>query len=178
MLLVEPGATDRENLVRRIGEILPAGVRVLAASNLSEAVRVAKEESPDCILVGDGVSGFDLSRVSSLSRPNGGPAVPVVLIAQNDSDDRVAMALEAGAYEVLSRSRLGGPEPLRAVRNALEASRMRRVIESAGLNPEQDAVTSLPSRRVLLERLAAALSVKGEGRTIAVLLIGIDGFKG
>ncbi len=128
--------------------------------------------------MGEGVSGFDLSRFSSLARPNGGPALPVVFIAQNDSDEHVAKALEAGAYEVLSRNRLDGPEPVRAVRNALEASRMRRVIENAGLNPEEDAVTALPSRRLFLERLGNALSMKGEGRNVGVLLIGIDGFKG
>jgi diguanylate cyclase (GGDEF)-like protein len=178
VLLVESGAADRESLARRIGEILPAGARLLLASNLSEALPLAKDESPDCILVGEGVSGFDLSRVSALARPNGGPAVPVVFIARNDSDDHVARALEAGAYDVLSRSRLAGPEPFRAVRNALETSRMRRVIESVGLNSEEDAVTSLPSRRVLLERLAGALAMKGEGRSVGVLLIGIDGFKG
>ncbi len=178
MLLVEPGAGERDSLARRIAEILPLGVRVLDAPSLSEAIQLAKNESPDCILVGDDVSGFDLSRVSSLARPNGGPTVPVVLIAQSDSDDQMAKALEAGVYDVLSKSRLGGPEAHRAVRNALEASRMRRVIESAGLDPQEDSVTALPSRRIFLERLTQALSVKGEGRNVGVLLVGIDGFKG
>jgi diguanylate cyclase (GGDEF)-like protein len=178
VLLVESGALDRESLTRRIGELLPAGARILDASTLSDALRLATEENPACLLVAEDASEFDLSRLPSLARPKGGPTVPVVLIAQNDSEDRVARALEAGAYEVLSRRRLSGPEPFRAIRNAIEASRMRRVIESAGLDPEWDGVTALPSRRMFLERLAAALSAKGEGRTVGVLLIGIDGFKG
>jgi len=102
----------------------------------------------------------------------------VVVIAEKDSDDEVAKALEAGAYDVLLRSRLAGPEPYRAVRNALEVSRMRRALESYGLDPEEDVVTRLPSRRMFLEKLAGALSLKGEGRNVGVLLIGIDGFKG
>jgi diguanylate cyclase (GGDEF)-like protein len=178
VLLVEPGTRDRENLARRIGEILPSGVRVLDAGSLSEAVTLSKNESPDCILIGENVSGFDLSRVSSLARPNGGHEVPVVVIAEKDSDDEVAKALEAGAYDVLSRSRLAGPEPYRAVRNALEVSRMRRTLESAGLDPEEDTVTCLPNRKTFLEKLGESLAAKGEGSNVGVLLIGIDGFKG
>jgi diguanylate cyclase (GGDEF)-like protein len=177
VLLVEPGTRDRESLSRRIGEIFSSSVRVLDVGSLSEALAVSKNERPDCILISESVSGFDLSGVSSLARLNGGPAVPVVVIAEKDSDEQVAEALEAGAYDVLSRSRLAGPEPYRAVRNALEASRMRRAIESAGLDPEEDRVTCLPGRRMFLEKLQGSLSAKGEGRNVGVLLIGIDGFK-
>jgi len=178
VLVVEPSTEDRESLARRIGEIFPSGVRVLDAASLADALALLTHESPDCILIGESVSGFDVSRVSSLARPNGGPAVPVVVIAEKDSDDQVTKALEAGAYDVLLRSRLAGPEPYRAVRNALEAAQMRRALESAALDPEEDAVTHLPSRRTFLEMLGGALSVKREEETIGVLLIGIDGFKG
>ena len=178
VLLVEPGTRDRENLARRIAGIFPSGVRVLEAGSLEEALALSNDESLDCILIGESVAGFDLSRVSSLARPNGGPEVPVVVIAEKESDDEVAKALEAGAYDVLLRSRLAGPEPYRAVRNALEVSRMRRALERYGLDPEEDVVTRLPSRRTFLEKLAGALSLKGEGRNVGVLLIGIDGFKG
>ena len=178
VLLVEPEAGDREILSRRIAGIFPSPVRILDAGSLEEAFSLSKDESPDCILIGESVSGFDLTRVSSLARPNGGPAVPVVVIAETDSSDRVAAVLRAGAYDVLLRSRLAGPEPYRAVRNALEASRMRRALDSAGLDPEEDRVTRLPSRRMFLEKLAAALATKEEGRSVGVLLIGIDGFRG
>ena len=178
VLLVEPETLDRENLARRIAGIFPSGVRVLDAGSLEEALALSNGESLDCILIAESVAGFDLSRVSSLARPNGGPEVPVVVIAEKESDDEVAKALEAGAYDVLLRSRLAGPEPYRAVRNALEVSRMRRALESYGLDPEEDMVTRLPSRRMFLEKLAGALSLKGEGRNVGVLLIGIDGFKG
>jgi PleD family two-component response regulator len=104
--------------------------------------------------------------------------VPVVVIAETDSADQAAAALRAGAYDVVSRHGLAGPESYRAVRNALEASRMRRALERAGVDPEEDAVTRLPTRRLLLEKLAAAISNKEEGRSVGVLLIGIDGFKG
>ncbi len=178
VLLVEPAAGDRAELARRIAGIFPWPVRVLDAGSLEEAFSLSKDASPDCILIGESVSGFDLSRVSSLARPNGGPAVPVVVIAETDSADQVAAVLRAGAYDVLSRSRLAGPEPYRALRNALEASQMRRALDRAGVDPEQDAVTRLPNRGLFLEKLAEALSTKEEGRSVGVLLIGIDGFKG
>jgi diguanylate cyclase (GGDEF)-like protein len=178
VLLVESAAGERADLARRIAGIFPSPIRVLDAGSLEEAFSLSKDASPDCILIGESVSGFELSRLSSLARPNGGPAVPVVVIAETDSADQVAAVLRAGAYDVLSRSRLGGPESYRAVRNALEASRMRRALERAGVDPEEDAVTRLPSRHLFLEKLAAALSSKEEGRSVGVLLLGIDGFKG
>jgi diguanylate cyclase (GGDEF)-like protein len=178
VLLVDSEIRHREDLARRIAGILPSRIRVLNAGSLEEAFALSKDEAPDCILIGESVSGFNLDRVSSLARPGGGPEVPVVVIAEAESDDRVASALEAGAYEVLSRGRLAGPESFRAVRNALEVSRIRRALESAGVDPEQDSVTQLPTRRVFLEHLADALSVKTEEGNRGVLLIGIDGFKG
>jgi diguanylate cyclase (GGDEF)-like protein len=178
VLLVAPCAGDRAEITRRIAATLPSPIRVLAAGSLEEAFSLSKDASPDCILIGESVSGFDLSRISSLARPSGGPAVPVVVIAETDSADQVVATLRAGAFEVLSKSGLAGPESYRAVRNALEASRMRRALERAGVDPEEDPVTRLPSRRLFLEKLAAALSIKEEGRSVGVLLIGIDGFKG
>jgi len=177
VLVVEPEPRDREELARRIAGIWPSGVRILDTGSLSDALAMSKAERPDCILIGDGTSGFDPSRVGSLANANGS-AVPVVVITEAESDDQIAAALEAGAYDVLLRSRLRGPDPYRAVRNALETSRMRRALENAGLDPEEDAVTRLPSRRRFLEKLSEALSVQGEGKTVGVLLIGIDGFKG
>ncbi len=178
VLLVEPEIRDREGLAARIAGIFPSPLRVVGASSLEEALSLSKGERPDCILIGERVSGFELSRVSSIARLNGGALVPVVVVAENDSDDQIARALEAGAYDVFLRTRLAGPEPYRALRNALEASRMRRALEGAGLDPEEDPVTRLPDRRKFLERLASVLSAGGEERIVGVLLIGIDGFKG
>ncbi len=177
VLVVEPDPRHREELAHRIARIWPSGVRVLDTGSLSDALAMSKAERPDCILIGDGTSGFDPSRVGSIANANGS-AVPVVVITEAESDDQIAAALDAGAYDVLLRSRLGGPDPYRAVRNALETSRMRRALENADLDPEEDTVTRLPSRRRFLEKLSEALSIKGEGRTVGVLLIGIDGFKG
>jgi DNA-binding NarL/FixJ family response regulator len=109
VLLVEPLAGDRADLARRISGMFPSPIRVLDAGSLEEAFSLSKDASPDSILIGENVSGFDLSRLSSLARPNGGPAVPVVVIAETESADQVAELLRAGAYDVLSRSRLTGP---------------------------------------------------------------------
>ena len=178
VLLVEGETAARESLVRRIAGMFPLQIRVVDASSLEDALALSKSETPDCILVGGGASGFDLGRLSALARPNGGPSVPVVVIAEDASDERVAKALEAGAYDVLSRSRLAAPELYRAVRNALEISRLRRALENAGLDPADDAVTGLPGRRRFLEKLGEALAVTGRERSLGVLLVGIDGFKG
>jgi diguanylate cyclase (GGDEF)-like protein len=178
ILLVEPEPRDREELANRIERIWPFGVRFVHSRSVAEALTLSKGEKPDCILVGKGPSGFDLGSVGALSKSNGGPAVPVVVIAETGSDEEVAAALEAGAYDIMTRTKLAGPEPYRAVRNALEASRLRRALESTGLDPVEDEVTRLPSRRRFLESLSEALEVNGEARNVGVLLIGIDGFKG
>ncbi|HEY7818841.1 MAG TPA: EAL domain-containing protein, partial [Vicinamibacteria bacterium] len=116
------------------------------------------------------------SRVETLARSNGAAAVPVVVIVEKDSDARAAKALEVGAYDVVSRSRLRGPDFYRAIRNALEASRTRRSLQNSS-EPDEDPVTGLLNRRVFLEKLSAALSEKGAERNLGVVLVGIDDFK-
>jgi diguanylate cyclase (GGDEF)-like protein len=177
VLVVGPQPRDREELARRVEGIGPWGARVFEAASLSEALALTKDQRPDCILIGRSTPGFDFGRIGSLANPDAGPPLPVVVISETGSDEEAADALEAGAYDVLTRTKLDGPELYRALRNALEASRMRRALETTGLDPEEDLVTGLPSRRTFLEKLSEALSVNGEGRSVGVLLIGIDGFK-
>jgi diguanylate cyclase (GGDEF)-like protein len=175
VLLVEGNAHERDTLGRHISGVLPAPIDIVGASSFDEALALAGQPA-DCILIGEGVPGFDLSRVESLARSNGAAVVPVVLIVEKDSDAGAAKALEVGAYDVVSRSRLRGPDFYRALRNALEASRSRRSLQNSG-EAEEDPVTGLPNRRIFLERLSNAVSQKRAERNFGVLLVGIDDFK-
>jgi diguanylate cyclase (GGDEF)-like protein len=175
VLLVEGNAHERETLGRHISGVLPSPIDIVGASSFDEALALAGQ-SADCILIGEGVPGFDLSRVESLARSNGAAVVPVVVIVEKHSDAGAAKALEVGAYDVVSRSRLRSPDFYRALRNALEASRSRRSLQNSG-EAEEDPVTGLPNRRIFLERLSNAVSRKRAERNFGVLLVGIDDFK-
>jgi diguanylate cyclase (GGDEF)-like protein len=176
--LIDARRSDRARIARGVGRLFEGELRVIDAPSCEEALARGAGEHPDCILIGERAREYSPSALRILARPNGGGWVPVILIADEEKDETATAALEAGAYDVLCRRRVGGPELFRALRNALETSRMRRALESTGVEPELDSVTRLPARRQFTERLAASLSRTGQGpATTAVLLIGVDGFK-
>ena len=75
VLLVEGNAHERDTLGRHISGVLPAPIDIVGASSFDEALALAGQPA-DCILIGEGVPGFDLSRVESLARSNGAVARP------------------------------------------------------------------------------------------------------
>jgi diguanylate cyclase (GGDEF)-like protein len=175
--LLDARKRDRARVARDLVRWFPENLRVVEAPSCAEALAQDAGGHPDCVLLAERAPEYSPSGLKLLARPNGGAWVPVILIAKEEEAETTAAALDAGAYDVLSRRRAGGPALFRAVRNALETAHMRRALESAGREPEVDSVTGLPARHQFLERLARTLARNGQRDTTAVLLLGVDGFK-
>lgn len=176
VLVVDSQRRARKRLVGQLRRLFGDEIEIVETSSLTGRGR--RRVRPDCVLIEDGALRSDPEQVASLATSADGPPVPVVLLAETDEDEAVEAALKAGVYDVVGRESFGGMLPFVAVRNALEASRMRRTLRNLrGL--EEDPVTSLPGRASFCERLARALSDdRDDGTTTGVMLIGIDGFKG
>jgi diguanylate cyclase (GGDEF)-like protein len=95
---------------------------------------------------------------------------------EKEKDALAAAALEAGAYDVIFRDRMGGSDPYRAVRNALETARLRASIEGVR-EQEDDPVTGLSTRKTFCDQLEGALTRASGRLTTGVILIGLDDFK-
>ena len=190
ILIIDRLRRERERWKRRLERHLDAGAQFaqfLDASDIEKGLLIAKTSELDCVLVSRHVRDFSLDALNELVHRENAVAVPVVLMLNDDGDDDdvAQAALEAGAQDIIFRSRSGGTEPYRAIRNALETMRMRRAIEGqrqalehgTGEPPKIDSVTELPTRHFLRSKLSRALSRAGEGKTTGAMLIGLDGFK-
>ena len=184
ILIIDRLRRDRERWTRRLERHLDAGARFLEASDIGKGLAIEDVPELDCVLVSHRVRDFSLDALDKLVHRESAVAVPVVVMLDDDDDD-ITQALEAGAQDIIFRSRSGGTEAYRAVRNALETMRMRRAIESqrqalekgTGEPPEIDSVTELPTRHLLHSKLSRALSRAGDGKITGAMLIGLDGFK-
>jgi diguanylate cyclase (GGDEF)-like protein len=178
ILIVDSRRRTRQRLAGELRRLFAEEIEIVEASSLDEAnACLSSPALPDCILIEDRTLASDHTTLAKLANTDGdGGSIPVVIVAETDEDASVAAAIDKGAYDVLVRERIGGMVPFVRVRNALEASRMRRRLHS-GRGSEEDPVTSLPSRGSFCDKLARALSGDRERGAIGVVLIGIDGFK-
>jgi DNA-binding response OmpR family regulator len=94
ILIVEDDDDSREMLVELIGML---GHRAIGAPNANDALRVARDEQPDVVLIDIGlpdVSGVDCAK-SLRTSPNGSNMRLVALTGYSDSATR-QLAAEAG----------------------------------------------------------------------------------
>ena len=95
VLLVDDSPTDLAN-IRSI--VADAGYSVLTATTGNEAVKVAKDESPDLIfmdIVMEGADGYDACR--EITQHESTRGIPVVFVSsKNQKADRVWAELQGG----------------------------------------------------------------------------------
>jgi diguanylate cyclase (GGDEF)-like protein len=175
VLLIDSRRRDRERLSRRLSQSFPAA-RFVDTASLSDALPILENERPSCIVVDERAEDYHPSKVKTLARPNGRTPVPVVVVLDEDREGVAAAALDAGASDVLFRKRMGGSDPYRAVRNALEIARLRASVE--GITEQGgDPITGLSTRKSFCDRLEEALARCSDGLATGVLLVGLDDFK-
>jgi two-component system, OmpR family, KDP operon response regulator KdpE len=100
------------------------GFRVVEASTLANAQRLANEQHPDAILLDLGLpDGDGLSLVRALRTWS---AAPVIVLSARDREDDKVTALDAGADDYLTKP-FGTSELLARIRVALRHARAQRV---------------------------------------------------
>jgi two-component system, OmpR family, KDP operon response regulator KdpE len=121
VLVVEDEAPMRRFLT---AALLSHGFRVVEASTLATAQRLATEQHPDAILLDLGLpDGDGLSLVRDLRTWS---AAPVIVLSARDREDDKVTALDAGADDYLTKP-FGTSELLARIRVALRHSRAQRV---------------------------------------------------
>src|SRR3990172_624576 len=183
ILVIDPRRRDREKLLRRLNGLFAEGARFLSAASVEEAAGILGREAVDCILVSQRTKD-SVAALGSLAHGKEGIPIPVVLVVEEVTDTVATRALDAGAFDLVSSAEGDGPGLYRATRNAIEAVRMRRILEeqrqvlaSGAAGSGHDPVTELPERIQFCQQLSRALSRDGAAGTTGVLLIGLDEFK-
>jgi len=102
------------------------------------------------------------------------PMVPIIVLTGND-DAKVALsAVKSGAQDYLVKSRLDRELLLRSMHYSIERKRYQVQLEHQA---NYDALTGLPNRNLLHDRLKQAVYAQRNPRNIAVVFMDLDHFK-
>src|SRR3954463_11371044 len=102
------------------------------------------------------------------------PAVPIIVLTGQDDDALALSAVKAGAQDYLVKSRLDRELLLRSMHYSIERKRYQVQLEHQA---NYDALTGLPNRNLLHDRLRQAVYSQRSPRAMAVVFIDLDHFK-
>jgi diguanylate cyclase (GGDEF)-like protein len=102
------------------------------------------------------------------------PAVPIIVLTGNDDDSLALSAVKGGAQDYLVKSRLDRELLLRSMQYSIERKRYQVQLEHQA---NYDALTGLPNRNLLHDRLRQAVYSQRNSRNIAVVFMDLDHFK-
>ncbi|HZS65867.1 MAG TPA: EAL domain-containing protein [Burkholderiales bacterium] len=102
------------------------------------------------------------------------PAVPIIVLTGNDDDSLALSAVKGGAQDYLVKNRLDRELLLRSMYYSIERKRYQVQLERQA---NYDALTGLPNRNLLHDRLRQAVHSQRAPRNIAVVFMDLDHFK-
>jgi PleD family two-component response regulator len=102
------------------------------------------------------------------------PTVPIIVLTGNDDQTVALSAVKSGAQDYLVKSRLDRELLVRSMQYSIERKRYQVQLEHQA---NYDALTGLPNRNLLHDRLRQAVYSQRERRSIAVVFMDLDHFK-
>src|SRR6185436_2157396 len=102
------------------------------------------------------------------------PAVPIIVLTGTDDNNLALAAVKRGAQDYLVKGRLDRELLLRSMQYAIERKRYQLQLEHQA---NYDALTGLPNRTLLNDRLRQSVYGQRLRRAVAVVVIDLDHFK-
>ena len=178
ILVVDDRAASAERIVGMLSDEHKADIE----ANPNEALFHAAEGSYDLVIVSLGLDNFDglrlCSQIRSLERTRN---VPILAIADAESNSRLVRGLEIGVNDYLSRP-IDKNELMARVRTQIRKKRYtERLRDNVQMSIEMaitDALTGLFNRRYMETHVGALVEqASSRGKPLAVLVLDIDYFK-
>jgi diguanylate cyclase (GGDEF)-like protein len=156
------------------------GAVAATAQRFTDAVRLHREWRPDLVLLDVVMPQVDGFKVAQMFKRDA-PLTPVILLTARDDVECKRRALAAGADELLPKP-IGRVDLQIRLMSMLRIKRMADELDAANAKlaalASTDALTQLPNRRALDERLASeVLTAQRYHRPLTVLLVDVDHFK-
>jgi len=174
---------DDEQVSRYTVEILLAaeGYNLVFAENGEDALQKAGELVPDLMLLDVMMPGMDGFEVCQRLRDNKRLAeLPIVMVTALDDRDSRLRGIQAGADDFMSKP-YDRAELRARVRTITRLNRYRRLIETEeqlAYLANYDALTDLPNRSLLIERMRQNLERSNRThQNVAVLALDLDNFQ-
>ena len=102
------------------------------------------------------------------------PKVPIIVLSGNDDQQLALYAVKSGAQDYLVKGKIDRELLLRAMQYSIERKRYQEELERQA---NFDALTGLPNRHLLNDRLRQAVFAQRNVRSVAVVFIDLDHFK-
>jgi two-component system cell cycle response regulator len=173
---------DRESSSEHLAEMLSGEHSADVEADPNAALFHAAEGNYDLLIVSLGLDNFDglrlCSQVRSLERTRN---VPILAVADADSNTRLVRALEIGVNDYLVRP-IDRNEMLARVRTQIRKKRYsERLRDNVQMSIEMaitDALTGLYNRRYMESHLGSLVDqAASRGKPLTVLVLDIDYFK-
>ncbi len=170
-------AVDDSPLIHRILERRLAGiqVRLSRAENGQDALKMARDENPDVILLDIGLP--DMSGFEALSALKNEPLtmhIPVIILTASDSSEDKVLGFELGAVDYVTKP-FDTAELQARVRSVLRTQHLVHMLEQKA---RVDALTGLWNRAYLDHSLRANVkSALRHDNPLSILICDLDHFK-
>lgn len=174
VLLVEDDPQDVIIVRRFLNRARRRRFSVSHVNRLDELPDALQMTVPDvllCDLTLPDASGLEMVQAAVRFAPN----TPLIVLTGVEDEGIGIKAMQYGAQDYLVKGECDARELERAIIYAIERKRLVRQIEHAAM---YDALTGLPNRSLLLDRLRVAIErCKRDGTHLQVVWIDLDGFK-
>jgi diguanylate cyclase (GGDEF)-like protein len=166
---------DDPGAIQLMGRILADVGKLLFATNGKDALRLARDSTPDLILLDaemPGMSGFELLKM--LKAESSLADVPVIFITAHNAAGFEVSALDLGAADFIAKP-LKSSRVLARVRTQL---RVKHMADELRRTATTDALTGIANRRQFDESLEREwLRTKRATEAVSLLMIDVDHFK-
>ena len=173
VLLIEDNPGDARLIREMIAEDPDAPFNISTADRLAQGLERLSAGETGLVLL-------DLSLPDSLGLETfakvyaHSPAVPIIVLTGNDDQTIALSAVKGGAQDYLIKGRLDRELLLRSMQYSIERKRYQVQLEHQA---NYDALTGLPNRNLLHDRLRQSVYAQRLPRSIAVVFIDLDHFK-
>jgi diguanylate cyclase (GGDEF)-like protein len=173
LLLVEDNRSQAA-MMEKMLELGEIGYEVVHVESLAAAKDFLGDSRAACIVLD--LTLPDAARLDGLMEmKNVAPEVPVVVVTADDDAARGVKAVQAGAQDYLIKGGMDSVQLCRSVRYAVERGQSELRLAHQALH---DALTGLPNRMLLIDRLGFALAESERSETsVAIFFLDLDGFK-
>ncbi|HYX65311.1 MAG TPA: EAL domain-containing protein [Burkholderiales bacterium] len=173
VLLIEDNPGDARLIQEMIGDEPDAPFIVHVADRLAAGLeRLSTSDTSLVILDLSLPDSFGIETFAKVYAHS--PAVPIIVLTGNDDDALALAAVKHGAQDYLVKSRLERELLVRSMRYSIERKRYQVELEHQA---NYDALTGLPNRNLLNDRLRQAVYAQRSLRHLAVVFMDLDHFK-
>jgi diguanylate cyclase (GGDEF)-like protein len=173
VLLIEDNPGDARLIEEMLAEEPAAPFQLNCVDRLSRGLEFLSSQKTELLLLD--LSLPDSHGLETFSRVYAhSPKVPIIVLTGNDDHALALLAVKSGAQDYLFKGKLDRELLVRSMQYSIERKRYQEELEHQA---NYDALTGLPNRNLLHDRLKQAVFAQRQVRPIAVVFIDLDHFK-